>query len=223
MSIQDSGLVLHNYFRSSTSVRVRVALNLKGLAYEYRAYHLRKGEQRSEAYLKLNRFGIVPALELPDGRVLTQSMAIIEWLDETWPEPPLLPAEPVLRARVRAASLALACEVHPLNNLKVLSTLRQRFGADDEAVTSWFQLWVTETFEPLEAELAAAEAAGGAHAYCFGDAPSLADICLFAQCVNNRRFQVDMAAYPTLNRIYEACLANPAFEAALPENAPDAE
>ncbi len=217
-ALPDTGLVLHNYFRSSTSVRVRVALNLKGVAYAYKAYHLRKGEQRSESYLKLNPFGIVPTLELPDGRVLHQSMAIIEWLEETYPEPPLIPADPVLRARVRAAALALACEVHPLNNLKVLNTLRQRFGADDAAVTDWFQLWVRETFDPLEAELA--ESAG---TYCFGDAPGLADICLFAQCVNNRRFQVDMAPYPTLNRIYETCLAHPAFAAALPENAPDAE
>ena len=214
----DSGLVLHNYFRSSTSVRVRAALHLKGIAYEYRAYHLRKGEQRSDSYLALNRFGIVPALELPDGQVLNQSLAIVEWLDESYPEPPLLPADPVARARVRAIALALACEVHPLNNLKVLNALRERFGADDAAVTGWFQLWVNETFAPLEAELA--ESAG---AYCFGDSPGLADLCLFAQCVNNRRFNVDMAPYPVLDRIYRTCLANPAFDAALPENAPDAE
>ncbi|MEQ8346533.1 MAG: maleylacetoacetate isomerase [Sneathiellaceae bacterium] len=216
--IQDSGLVLHNYFRSSTSVRVRAALHLKGVAYEYRAYHLRKGEQRSEAYLAVNRFGIVPALELPDGRVLNQSLAIVEWLDEAYPAPPLLPADPVARARVRGMALALACEVHPLNNLKVLGVLRERFGADDAAVTDWFRHWVAETFAPLEAELA--DSAG---AYCFGDEPGLADLCLFAQCVNNRRFQVDMAPYPVLDRIYKTCLANPAFEAALPENAPDAE
>lgn len=213
-----SELVLHNYFRSSTSVRVRAALHLKGLGYAYRAWHLRRGEQRSPDYLRLNPQGIVPSLELPDGTVLTQSLAIIEWLDETHPEPPLLPREPLARAQVRAVALALACEVHPLNNLKVLNHLRERFGADDAAVTEWFRHWVVVTFAPLEVQLAAT-----AGRYCFGDSPTLADLCLFAQCVNNRRFQVDMTPYPTLARIHEACLANPAFAAALPENAPDAE
>jgi len=211
-------MILHNYFRSSTSVRVRVALHLKGLGYGYKAWHLRKGEQRSDTYLAVNPHGIVPALQLPDGQVLTQSLAIIEYLDEIHPEPPLLPADPLARAKVRAAALSLACEVHPLNNLKVLNALRQRFGADDAAVTDWFRHWVAETFTPLEAELA-----GSAGRYCFGDEPTLADLCLFAQCVNNRRFQVDMTPYPTLSRIQEACLANPAFAAALPEKAPDAE
>lgn len=211
-------LILHNYFRSSTSVRVRVALHLKGLGYGYKAWHLRKGEQRSDAYLAVNPHGIVPALQLPGGQVLTQSVAIIEYLDEVYPWPPLLPAEPLAKARVRAAALSLACEVHPLNNLKVLNELRQRSGADDAAVAEWFRHWVAVTFAPLEAEIAAT-----AGRYCFGDAPTLADLCLFAQCVNNRRFQVDMAPYPTLSRVFDSCLATPAFAEALPEKAPDAE
>jgi maleylpyruvate isomerase len=215
-----SRLVLHNYFRSSTSVRVRVALNIKGLDYDYVAHHLRLGEQRSAAYQALNRQMLVPSLVLDDGTVLTQSLAIMEYLDETHPQPPLLPADAAGRARVRAIALAIACEIHPLNNLRVLNELKSRFGADETAVNAWFRHWVAETFAPLEEILASEDATG---AFCHGDQPGMADICLFAQVLNNRRFNADMKPYPTINRIYDTCAALPAFVSAMPENQPDAE
>lgn len=213
-------LVLHSYFRSSTSTRLRAALNLKGLAYDTVAWHLRKGEQRSAAYLAKNPQGLVPALELWDGTVLTQSLAIIEYLEEAHPEPPLLPVGPVDRARVRAIAYAVACEIHPVNNLRILDYLRSEFGADDAAVTAWFRHWVATTFAPLEAMLASDPGTGR---FCRGDRPGLADICLYAQVLNNRRFGVDMEPYPTIRRIFDACAALPAFIAAAPENQPDAE
>lgn len=213
-------LVLHNYFRSSTSVRVRAALNLKGIDYDYAARHLRKGEQRAPAYLARNPQGLVPALELADGTVLTQSLAIIEYLDETHPEPPLLPAGARDRARVRALACAIACEIHPLNNLRVLDYLRAHFGAGDDAVTAWFRHWVAETFAPLETMLARDAETGR---FCHGDAPGLADLCLFAQVINNQRFAIDMAPYPTIARIFDACMALPAFADAVPARQPDAE
>jgi maleylpyruvate isomerase len=213
-------LTLHNYFRSSTSVRVRVALNLKGLDYCYVAHHLRRGEQRSAAYRALNRQMLVPSLVLEDGTVLTQSLAIMEYLDEVHPEPPLLPADALGRARVRAIAQAIACEIHPLNNLRVLNDLRSRFGADDAAVGAWFRHWVAETFAPIEEMLATDPATG---MFCHGDRPGMADICLFAQVLSNRRFDVDMNLYPTICRLYDACAAEPAFIRAAPENQPDAE
>ena len=215
-----AGLVLHNYFRSSTSIRVRVALNLKGLDYTYTAHHLRRGEHRGEAYRAVNPHTLVPALELADGTVLTQSLAIIEYLDEVFAEPPLLPAEPAARARVRAIAQAIACEIHPLNNLRVLNDLRTRFGADDAAVKAWIHHWVAETFVPLEAMLAGDSATG---TFCHGDQPGMADACLYAQVITNRRFDVDMAPYPTIARIFTAAARLPAFDKAAPENQPDAE
>lgn len=213
-------LVLHSYFRSSTSIRLRAALNLKGLAYDTVAWHLRKGEQRSAAYLAKNPQGLVPSLELDDGTVLTQSLAIIEYLDEVHPEPPLLPPGPADRARARAIACAVACEIHPVNNLRILDYLRTAFGADDAAVTAWFRHWVAATFAPLESMLAGDSRTGR---FCHGDRPGLADICIHAQVLNNRRFGVDMQPYPTIRRIFEACTALPAFVAAAPENQPDAE
>lgn len=215
-----TGLVLHNYFRSSTSIRVRVALNLKGLAYDYRALHLRKGEHRDAPFLKLNPQGLVPALELEDGTVLTQSMAIMDYLEEAYPEPPLLPADAKGRARVRALSLAVACEIHPVNNLRVLGYLKSGFGADDEKVAEWFRHWVGQTFAPLETMLTADPATG---TFCHGDRPGMADICLYAQAVNNRRFGVDMTPFPTIARIAAACQEIPAFADAAPDRQPDAE
>src|SRR4051794_6501878 len=141
--------VLHNYFRSSTSFRVRVALALKGVEYEYRAYHLRKGDQKGSEYRQINPQCLVPALTWSDGRVYTQSLAIIEFLDETIPEPPLLPRDPVERARVRSLSQMIAVDLHPINNLRVLDALRTRFGVDDAAIAEWFRFWVGETFGPL--------------------------------------------------------------------------
>ena len=212
--------VLHSYFRSSTSVRLRVALHLKGIAYEYRAYPLREGAQRSPAYLAINPQGLVPSLTLAGGSTLTQSLAIIEYLDETVPEPPLLPADAVGRARVRSLALAIACEIHPLNNLKVLDHLRTACGFDQRQVVEWFRHWVATTFEPLEIRLAREPETG---TFCHGDRPGLADICLFAQVLNNRRFDVDMSPYPTIARIHAGCAGLPAFEAAMPERQPDAE
>jgi maleylpyruvate isomerase len=215
-----SGLVLHNYFRSSTSIRLRVALNLKRLDYRYVAYHLRKGENRSPAYLAINPQGLVPALELDDGEVLTQSLAIIEYLDEIRPTPPLLPKGPFDRARVRALACAVACEIHAVNNLRILKHLRIEFGADDSKIAAWYRYWVGQTFLPLEKMLAGDARAGR---FCHGDEPGLADLCLFAQVVNNRRFDFDMSPFATIRRIYENCLAVPAFASAMPEVQIDAE
>jgi maleylpyruvate isomerase len=215
-----TGLVLHNYFRSSTSIRVRAALNLKGLDYAYVAHHLRRGEHRGDVYRAINPQTLVPALELADGTVLTQSLAIIEYLDEVFPEPPLLPSGAEARARVRAIAQAVACEIHPLNNLRVLNDLRTRFGADDAAVRAWIHHWVAETFAPLDAMLAGDARTG---TFCHGEQPGLADACLFAQVITNRRFDVDMAPYPTISRIFAAASGLPAFDKAAPENQPDAE
>ena len=213
-------LVLHNYFRSSTSYRVRIALRLKNIPYDYVAHHLRFGKHRDQAYLDVNPQGLVPALVLEDGTVLTQSLAILEYLDETTPEPPLLPADAVGRARVRALSQIVACDIHPVNNLRILNALRSRFGADDAVVADWFRHWVKESFEPLEKILASD---GGAGRFAHGDTPTIADLCLVSQVANNGRFQVDMEPYPTIRRIHAACMEIAAFRDAAPANQPDAE
>lgn len=215
-----SEFVLHNYFRSSTSFRVRAALNLKGIDYAYVSYHLRKGEQRSERYLDLNPQGLVPALEMADGLVLSQSIAIIEYLDEVYPEPPLLPADPLARSRVRSLAMMVACDIHPVNNLRILKYLTDRFGADDEAVAEWFRTWVVAAFSPLETRLSTEPDTGR---FCHGDTVSLADLCVVGQIINNARFNVDMSAYPTIQRIHDACMALDAFKAAAPPAQPDAE
>lgn len=210
---------LHNYFRSSTSTRVRVALNLKGLTAEYKALALLKDEHKAPDYLSANPQGLVPALELGDGQVLTQSLAIIEWLDETYPNPPLMPATATARARVRALAYTIGCEIHPVNNLRVLTHVKKTFGADDAAVKAWFSHWVHTTFEPLEAMLLNSADTG---LFCHGDTPGMADICLFAQVLNNQRFDVDMTRYPVITRIFEACETQDAFRRAAPANQPDA-
>jgi len=212
-------LKLHNYFRSSTSTRLRAALNLKGLAYDYVGVHLPKGDHRDAAYTALNPQGLVPALELEDGTVLTQSLAIMEWLDETYPDRPLLPAAPNARARVRALGQMIALEIHPINNLRVLNHIDAEFGAGDAGKTAWFRHWVHTTFAPLEAMLAGSDDTG---TYCHGDTPGYADCCLYAQMWNNRRFEVDMAPYPTIQRIFEALDALLAFASAAPAQQPDA-
>ncbi len=210
---------LHNYFRSSTSFRVRIALNMKGLAYDYLTYRLLKGEQRAPAYLALNPQGGVPALELDGGRVLTQSMAILEYLEEAHPKPPLLPRDPAERARVRSLALAVACDIHPLNNLRVLQRLRG-LGQDDAGVADWFRHWVAVEFAALETRLAGEPETGR---FCHGDSPTLADLCLVPQVVNNARFECDMAPYPTIRRIHETCMELEAFQKARPMEQPDAE
>ena len=215
-----SELVLHNYFRSSTSHRARIALAMKGLAYDYVPHHLRHGGHRLPGYLSVNPQGLVPALVLGDGTMIAQSLAIIEYLDETVPEPPLLPADAKGRARVRMLSQVIACDIHPVNNLRVLNALRSRFGTDDAAIADWFRHWVREGFEPLEAMLRDAPQTG---TFCHGEAPGMADICLVAQVTSNTRFAVDMAPYPTITRINAACTELPAFKAAAPAAQPDAE
>jgi maleylpyruvate isomerase len=215
-----SGIVLHNYFRSSTSYRVRIALAMKGLEYEYVAHHLRHGGHRDPAYLDVNPQGLVPAMVWRDGTVLAQSLAIMEFLDEVEPEPPLLPSDPLGRARVRMIAQMIGCDIHPINNLRVLNALRGRYGADDAEVADWFRHWVNETFRPLEKLLSSSPETG---TFCHGEAPSMADICLVAQVANNARFNVDMSLYPVIGRIRDACMGLPAFAEAAPARQPDAE
>ncbi len=211
---------LHNYFRSSTSFRVRIALNLKGIKFDYLSYHLRKGEQRSASYIELNPQGLVPALELENGDVLTQSLSIIEYLDEIYPEPPLLPPDAAGRARVRALSYAVACDIHPLNNLRVLDYLAEPLSHDDAAIADWFRHWAVVEFTALEKRLSREPQT---NTFCHGDAPTMADICLAAQVINNKRFDLDMLPFPTISRIHEACMADDAFARAAPMEQPDAE
>jgi len=208
---------LHGYFRSSAAYRVRIALNLKGLSATHVPHHLRKGEQRAPAYLAINPQGLVPTLENDAGAILTQSLAIIEWLDETRPTPPLLPADPLRRARVRAFALAIACDIHPVQNSKVLARLRE-LGLPEERVTEW-AAWANR--EGLMAcETLIKDEPGP---FCFGDAPTLADLCLVPQLGNARRFGVDVSAYPRLLKAEAAAKALPAFAEAAPERQADAE
>jgi maleylpyruvate isomerase len=181
---------------------------------------LRKGEQRDAAYLAINPQGLVPALVLEDGTILTQSLAIIEYLDEVHPNPPLLPKSAVDRAHARALAYAVAIDIHPINNLRVLALLKSDFDAGDLVTAAWFRHWVVETFGPLETMLARDSRTGR---FCLGDTPGLADLCLYAQVLNNGRFGVDMSPYPTISRIFEACAMLPAFAAAAPDKQPDAE
>ena len=208
---------LHGYFRSAAAYRVRIALNLKGLPAEQVPHHLRKGEQCAPAFLAINPQGLVPAFENDDGAVLTQSLAIIEWLDETYPDPPLLPKDPLRRAKVRAFAQALACDTHPVQNLKVLNRLRQ-LGLAEEKVTEW-AAWINR--EGLSAcEALVAHEAGP---FCFGDEPSLADICLVPQFGNARRFGVDVSAFPRLLKAEAAAKEMTAFADAAPDRQADAE
>jgi maleylpyruvate isomerase len=207
---------LHGYFRSSASYRVRIALNLKGLGAEHLPHHLRKGEQRDPAYLAINPQGLVPTLQ-ETGAVITQSLAIIEWLEETHPEPPLLPKDPLRRAHVRAFAMALACDTHPVQNLKVLARLRQ-LGLPEEKVTEW-AAWANR--EGLSAcEILIANESGP---FCFGAAPTMADLCLVPQLANARRFGVDVSIFPRLLKAEAAARDNKAFADAAPERQPDAE
>jgi len=207
---------LYSFFRSSASFRLRIALNLKGLSYEYATVGLR-GAQNSDSYRRINPQQLVPALE-DDGRVLIQSMAIIEYLEEMHPRPPLLPATAVERARVRALAQIVACEVHPLNNLRVLNYLGQELGQGEEARNRWYRHWVALGLEAMEALLD--DPATGR--FCHGDQPTLADICLVPQLYNARRYECDLAPYPRLLAVEAACRALAAFEQARPEKQPDA-
>ena len=204
---------LYNYFRSSASFRVRIALAIKGMPYEYLPVHIAKGEHRQAAFSDLSLEGLVPLLELDDGTRLTQSMAIIEYLEEAQPAPALLPADPLGRARVRALSQIVACEIHPINNLRVLKYL------EEEAKNTWYRHWVREGLEAFERQLAA----GPASLYCHGDTPTMADCCLVPQIFNAQRFKTPLDGLPRTMAVFDACMSLPAFQTAQPSACPDAE
>ncbi len=213
-------LTLHNYFRSSASYRVRIALNLKGLPYHYAPVHLLKdgGQQHSNDYQRVNPARLVPTL-VDDGHAIGQSLAIIEYLDETHPEPALMPRDPLGRARVRALAQSVACEIHPLNNLRVLQYLDNDLQVDESTKATWYRHWITLGFTAIEAMLASDPATG---VFCHGDTPGLADCCLIPQIANSRRFDTPLDAFPTIRRIEQACMALDAFAKAAPPLQPDA-
>lgn len=209
---------LHGYFRSSAAWRLRSALALKGLAFENAFHHLRKGEQRDPDYLKLNPQGLVPALELEDGTALTQSLAILEWLEETHPDPAILPHTPIERAKARAFALSIACEIHPVQNLKVLNRLRSDAGFDDARVNAWAARVNAEGLQASEALVAARPGR-----FLFGERATIAEICLVPQLYNARRFGVEVARFPRLLIAEAAAMQLPAFAASAPDRQPDAE
>ncbi len=211
---------LYTYFRSSAAYRVRIALNLKGLTPERKFIHLLKdgGQQHGEDYKRVNPQALIPAL-VDGGHTIAQSLAIIEYLDETQPEPPLLPRDPFGRARVRQLSYAVACDIHPVNNLRVLLHLRDKFGLDEPTRAEWQRHWIALGFAALETLLQSSETGR----YCHGDTPTMADCCLVPQLANARRVNLDLGPYPTLLRIEEDALKHPAFIAAAPGAQPDAE
>jgi len=209
---------LYTYFRSSAAFRVRIALNLKGLAYEPAFVHLGEGEHRQPAYAAVNPQGLLPALEVGGAR-LAQSIAIMEYLEEAHPQPPLLPKHPLGRARVRSLSLLVACEIHPLNNPRVLKYIKNTLGHSQEEVDAWYRHWIADGLAKLEAELARI----GTGRHCHGDTPSMADCCLVPQIFNARRFECDLEPYPTVTRVFDACMRLEAFDRAQPSKQPDAE
>jgi maleylacetoacetate isomerase/maleylpyruvate isomerase len=210
---------LYNYFRSSASFRVRIALELKGLPYDYLPVHLAKGEHKEQGYAAVSASQLVPALQLDDGQLLSQSMAIIEYLDETHPNPPLLPSDALGRAHVRALAQLVACEIHPLNNLRVLKYLVRDLKVDEDAKNTWYRHWVRSGMEMFEQELNRLPAG----TYCYGDTPTLADCCLVPQVFNGQRFNVDFSGLPRTMAAFEACMKLPAFQKAQPSSCPDNE
>lgn len=210
---------LYNYFRSSASFRVRIALELKGLSYDYLPVHLAKGEHKQAGYAAISPTALVPTLELASGERLGQSMAIMEYLDETHPNPPLLPADAVGRATVRALAQLIACEIHPLNNLRVLKYLTRDLKVDEDAKNTWYRHWVRDGLEAFERQLAALPAS----TYCYGDTPTLADCCLVPQIFNGKRFNVNFDGLPRTMAAFDACMADPAFQKAQPSSCPDNE
>jgi maleylpyruvate isomerase len=209
-------VVLHDYWRSGASYRVRIALHLKGVAYDQIPVDLRTGQHRAPAYLALNPQGLVPALETEDG-VLTQSPAILEWIEERWPDPALLPSDRADRAAVRAMTALVVCDIHPLNNLRVLQALRQDLGADEAQVGAWIRRWIEAGFHALEARIVR-DGAG----WAWGDQPTLADCALVPQIYGARRFDVDLAPYPSIRAIEARAADHPAFAAAHPDRQVDA-
>jgi maleylacetoacetate isomerase len=210
---------LYGFFRSSASYRVRIALNLKGLEYEQVSIRLAKGEQYQAEFAAISPQNLVPVLE-HDGLRFYQSPAIIEYLEEVYPKPPLLPEDPVGRSRVRSLALISACEIHPLNNTRVLNYLTETLQLTEEQKTGWYHHWITVGFAALEKRLATEKETGR---FCHGDTPGYADICLVPQVANARRFKVDLSAFPTILRINDLCLTLEPFRKAMPTNQPDAE
>lgn len=209
---------LYSYFRSSAAYRVRIALNLKGLPYEMDFVHLTKdgGRQHSAEFNAINPAKLVPALRLDSGDVLTQSLAIIDYLDETHPQPPLLPVDPLQRAKVRAVALTIACDIHPIDNLRVLQYLKRTLKHEQSDIDAWYHHWIIQGFNAIEAAIAP-----GPH--CFGAQVTLADVCLVPQVFNARRLNVPLEAFPKIVAVESACLKLAAFDKARPENQPDAE
>ena len=210
---------LYTYFRSSAAFRVRIALNLKQLAYEPQFVHLPKGEHKRAEYTGIDPQGLLPTLAV-DGTALTQSLAIMEYLEETHPLPPLLPKDARGRARVRSLSLLVACEIHPLNNLRTLTYLRKSLGQTEEQVATWYRHWIADGLAKLEADLAQSRETGR---YAHGDAPTMADCCIVPQVFNAKRYDSDLAPYPTVVRVFEACMKLEAFDRAQPSKQADAE
>lgn len=210
---------LYTYFRSSAAFRVRIALNLKGLKYEPQLISLPKGAHRDPQYAKVNPQALVPTLVTDEGMHLAQSLAIIEYLEETHPQPALIPEEARGRARVRSLSLLIACEIHPLNNLRTLQYLKRQLGQNEEQINTWYRHWIAEGLSKLEAELRS-PAAGK---FCHGDAPTMVDCCLVPQIFNAKRYDCDLSAYPETMRIFDACMKLEAFDRAQPSKQPDAE
>jgi maleylacetoacetate isomerase len=211
---------LYGYYRSSAAYRVRIALNLKGITVEHESRHLRKGEHLTDDFAALNPQKLLPALKLDSGDILTQSLAILEYLEETHPHPPLLPRDPVGRARVRSLALIHACEIHPVQNLRVMNYVRQQYGQDEAGAFAWSRHWIEVGFEAYEKSIADDPATG---TFSHGDAPTMADLCLIPQVFNAGRYGVDMSRYPTIARINATCLRLPAFDLAQPAKQFDAE
>ena len=210
---------LYTFFRSSAAFRVRIALNLKGLAYEAQPVSLPKGDHRRPDYARVNPQALVPMLELDDGTRLNQSLAIIEFLDEKYPQPPLVPKDALARARVRSLALLIACEIHPLNNLRALNYLRNNLGLLEEQVNAWYRHWIAEGLAKLEAELTQTPGTGR---FCHGDTPTMADCCLVPQIFNAKRYKSDLAPYPSAMRVFEQCMQLEAFDRAQPSKQADA-
>ena len=208
---------LYTYFRSSAAFRVRIALNVKGLRYESLFVHLAKGEHRRPEYAKVNPQGLLPTLELDDGIRLNQSLAIIEYLEDKYPRPPLLPSDAVGKARVRGLAALVACEIHPLNNLRVLQHLKRSLGQSEEQVNAWYRHWIADGLAKLEAQL------DPNAKFAYGDAPTMADCCLVPQIFNAKRYDCNLAPYPTTMRVFEQCMGLEAFDRAQPAKQPDAE
>jgi len=209
---------LYNYFRSSASFRVRIAMNLKGLSYEYLSVHLARGDHKLPAYAEVSADRLVPMLEV-DGERLSQSMAIMEYLDETHPQPPLMPADALGRARVRALAQSIACEIHPINNLRVLKYLTRELKVSEDAKNTWYRHWVRDGLEAFERQLSQ----GPESTYCYGHTPTLADCCLVPQIFNGQRFNVNFDGLPRTMAAFDACMKLDAFQQAQPSACPDNE